>query len=191
MKTRNHLTHILLMFACLMAALPALASSIVYSNGPFGGIDGWTINFGFSVADSFYLGAQTQVTGTVFYVVEFPGDTVTSVNWQITGGAKLNKTLPHGIADTTNSHGQGLLVDKPTFSYDTITLTLPPFILPAGTYWITFSNAVTAQGNPVYWDENDGIGCTGWKGTTQGCPSLARENSVGTIPSESFSIWGN
>jgi uncharacterized repeat protein (TIGR03803 family) len=37
----------------------------------------------------------------------------------------------------------------------------------------------------VYWDENSGVGCE-----SSGCPSLAQENSVGTIPSESFTILG-
>ena len=36
-------------------------------------------------------------------------------------------------------------------------------------------NAVVNTGDPVYWDENSG-------------PSLASESSVGTIPSESFTI---
>jgi hypothetical protein len=46
-------------------------------------------------------------------------------------------------------------------------------------------NAVTQQGSPLYWDENSGVGCS-----SPGCPSLAAENSVGTIPSESFDITG-
>ncbi len=49
--------------------------------------------------------------------------------------------------------------------------------LDPGTYWLTLQNALSTQGNPIYWDENSG-------------PSLAQENSLGTIPSESFSIQG-
>jgi hypothetical protein len=57
--------------------------------------------------------------------------------------------------------------------------------LQAGTYWLTLQNAVTQTGDPVYWDENSGTGCT-----SPGCPSLAESNNAGTIPSESFTIYG-
>ena len=50
-------------------------------------------------------------------------------------------------------------------------------LLNAGTYWVNLQNAVVNTGDPVYWDENSG-------------PSLASESSVGTIPSESFTILG-
>ena len=194
MKTQNCLaTAIVLMVACLILAVPAMASSEVYSNGPYNlNGDGWTINFGYSVSDSFYLGAVTQVNGVVFWVWEFPGDTMTSVRWQISGGPILGKGLPGGIADTTNSKGQGLLVDWSNpfgYSPDRISLALPVFNLPPGTYWITLSSAVASNGDPVFWNENDGVGCTGWLGTKKGCPSSARENVVGVISSEAFSIW--
>ncbi len=57
--------------------------------------------------------------------------------------------------------------------------------LAAGTYWVNLSNAIVNTGDPVYWDENSGVGCE-----SCGCPSLASENSVGTIPSESFTHAG-
>ena len=50
--------------------------------------------------------------------------------------------------------------------------------LNPGAYWLTLQNAVTTQGEPLYWDENSG-------------PSQAQESSLGTIPSESFQIIGN
>ncbi len=43
---------------------------------------------------------------------------------------------------------------------------------------MNLGNAVANNGDPVYRDQNSG-------------PSLASQNSVGTIPSESFSILGN
>ena len=46
-------------------------------------------------------------------------------------------------------------------------------------------NAVIPSGDPVYWDENSGVGCQ-----SSGCPSQAYESAVGTIPSESFDITG-
>jgi PEP-CTERM motif len=49
--------------------------------------------------------------------------------------------------------------------------------LNAGTYWMNLNNAVVPNGDPIYWDENSG-------------PSSASQNSVGTIPSESFTLLG-
>jgi len=49
----------LLMFAFSLA-LPALAGEI-YNDGPINGtVDGWTINFGFVVGDSFTVSAGTS-----------------------------------------------------------------------------------------------------------------------------------
>src|SRR5207245_6577277 len=50
--------------------------------------------------------------------------------------------------------------------------------LNAGTYWINLQNASVNSGDPIYWDENSG-------------PSSASENSIGTIPSESFTVFGS
>jgi hypothetical protein len=51
---------------------------------------------------------------------------------------------------------------------------------------LTLANATTVQSlEPVYWDENSGVGCH-----SAGCPSTAYENTLGTIPSEAFTIGG-
>ena len=57
--------------------------------------------------------------------------------------------------------------------------------VPSGTSWITLQNVFDEQHFPVYWDENSGSDCH-W----QGCPSMASDSQVGTIPSESFDIHG-
>ena len=59
-----------------------------------------------------------------------------------------------------------------------VTVTGLYFNLNNGTYWLNLQNAQMDNGDPVYWDENEG-------------PSQASESSVGTIPSESFTIFGN
>jgi hypothetical protein len=48
---------------------------------------------------------------------------------------------------------------------------------------------VVSNGDPVYWDENSGAGCGGTGGGAN-CPASASESSVGTIPSEDFTIGG-
>ncbi|MGO9515433.1 MAG: PEP-CTERM sorting domain-containing protein, partial [Candidatus Korobacteraceae bacterium] len=58
------------------------------------------------------------------------------------------------------------------------------------TYWLTLQNAVVNSGDPVFWDENSGQGCGGDNGKGGGCPSRASENTIGTIPSEDFTING-
>jgi len=50
--------------------------------------------------------------------------------------------------------------------------------LAPGTYWLNLSNATDNFGEPVYWDENSG-------------PSKASDSAVGTIPSETFTIYGS
>ena len=51
---------------------------------------------------------------------------------------------------------------------------------------MNLQNASVPSGDPVYWDENSGVGCE-----SGGCPSQAYDNSVGTIPSESFTMDGS
>ena len=50
---------------------------------------------------------------------------------------------------------------------------------------MNLQNAVVNSGDPIYWDEDSGIGCN-----SQGCPSEAEQTSTGTIPSEAFTILG-
>ena len=51
----------------------------------------------------------------------------------------------------------------------------------SGTGFVTLSNACSTSGcsvsNPIYWDENSG-------------PSAAYENTIGSIPSEAFTLTG-
>ena len=63
--------------------------------------------------------------------------------------------------------------------------------LNGGSYWLNLQNAKVPSGDPVYWDENSGVSCGGDDGKGGGCPSLASESAVGTIPSESFTINGS
>jgi hypothetical protein len=55
------------------------------------------------------------------------------------------------------------------------------FMLLTGAY-LTLQNACTTSGcsvsNPIYWDENSG-------------PSTAYENTLGSIPSEAFTVTGS
>ena len=173
-----------LIVLCLtLSAIPAMAQSDLYDNGPINGqITGWTIDFGFSVSDSFTLANPATVDGISFGLFLFPGDTLTSAEVQIGGGPFGNQLFD----ETINFTASNCFVDQFGYNICQETGSFSGVALNAGTYWMTLSNASVPSGDPVFWDQNSGVGCQG-----SGCPSLAQENEIGTIPSESFTILGN
>ena len=158
-----------------LATAPVLAQT-VYSNGPINGnIDGWTINFGFIVSDTFTVAINdTTITGANFGMRLLPGDTLTSAELSITAGENggtsyFDQTVNFTQgACTTNEYGYNICNEHTTFNGPT---------LNAGTFWLNLQNASAPSGDPVFWDENDG-------------PSMASENTIGSIPSESFTVFG-
>ncbi len=173
-----------LVVLCLaLAAIPAVAQ-VMYENGPINGTtDAWTINFGYIVSDTF-VGNGASVTGFAFGVWEFPGDTLSSVDWSITsaenGGTVYGSGTASSLTDSFISTNQyGYDIDKITVSGLNVATT------SGTTYWLNLQNAAVPSGDPVYWDENSGAGCK-----SGGCPSSASESSVGTIASEAFTITG-
>jgi uncharacterized repeat protein (TIGR03803 family) len=148
---------------------------IIYSNGPIDGTtNAWTINFGFVISDSFTAASPT-VTGMNFGAWLSPGDVLDSVEISITSQPNGGTTYFDQIVGITQS---GCVANQLGFNVCTETSTnfaAPP--LPSGTYWVNLQNAQVNTGDPVYWDQNNG-------------PSQAYDSSVGTIPSESFSLLG-
>ena len=192
MKLRT-VTLSLLTLCLTLAALPAMAQMDLYDNGPVNGqVDAWTINSGFSVSDTIHCcGAPgvpaATVTGISFGAWLEPGDTATSVEVAIgTTGFFSNNVFDGTVTLTSsncfsNTFGLNVCTESGDFSGP---------ILTGGNYFLTLENATTAEGNPLYWDENSGVGCGG-DGMPGSCPSLAQENTLGTIPSESFTLFGN
>ncbi|MGC2108394.1 MAG: PEP-CTERM sorting domain-containing protein [Candidatus Korobacteraceae bacterium] len=161
-----------------VVASPAMAADL-YDNGPINGqVDAWTINFGFTVTNSMQVNGT--VTGLDFGAFLIPGDTVTSVEVSISG-SPFGRDLFDEVVSTTqsncfsNQYGYNICNESASFSGPTLN----------GNYWLTLQNATVPSGDPVYWDENSGVGCL-----SPGCPSQAQENTVGTIPSESFTLEG-
>jgi hypothetical protein len=172
----------LALLALCAVAVPAMAQDI-YNNGPTNGTsDAWLINFGHVVSDTFTVGsAGAQITGLSFAAWVFPGDIPSFVEVQITsdenGGTvyydqKFVELTQSGCA--ANQYGFNVCVE--TLSLGTCCGS-PPLDLSAGTYWLNLLNAQVETNDPLYWDENSG-------------PSSASENSVGTIPSEAFTLLG-
>jgi hypothetical protein len=179
MKTRIALLYLL----CLVLAVIPASAQILYNNGPAGpDIDAWTINFGYIVSDTFTLSSDATVGGFDFAAWEFPGDKVLTVDWSITSQENGGTMYGGGTANVTQQ-----FISVNAYGYDEyeVTATGLKVGLNAGTYWLNLQNAVVTSGDPVYWDENSGMGCH-----SQGCPSKASDSAVGTIPSESFDITG-
>ena len=154
-----------------------LDSNDIYDNGPTNGnTDAWTINFGFIVSDSFNVtqGNNTSVTGMSFAAWMAPGDVLDSAEVSITssengGTSYFDQTVNFTQSGCIgNEYGYNVCIETASFTGPT---------LNNGSYWVNLQNASSAAGNPVYWDENSG-------------PSSASENTVGTIPSESFTVLG-
>jgi hypothetical protein len=160
-----------------LAVVPAVAQSDIYDNGPTNGTtDAWQINFGHVVSDSFTVGSSgALLTGLSFAAWVFPGDvlqvgTVSITSAEFGGTTYFSEDIINWTQSNcaTNQYGYNVCTESSTFSGPS---------LNAGTYWLNLSNATVNVGDPVFWDENSG-------------PSSASENSVGTIPSEAFTILG-
>ncbi len=175
MKTRIVLLAILFL---ALAAVPASAQ-VLYDDGPINGtVDAWTINFGYVLSDSFTVPVNSTVTGLVFGVWEYPGDTLTSVDWEITQYELGGTVFGSGTTSGKNLTDQFISVNRYGYDIDQITVTgLNVSLAKGGEYWLSLQNAVVPSGDPVYWDENSG-------------PSSASESATGTLPAESFQIIG-
>jgi PEP-CTERM motif-containing protein len=159
-----------------LTAISVVAQVDLYDDGPTNGTtDGWTINFGFEVSDSFNLSNPGQVSGLQFAVWLMPGDVLQSIEVSMTSGEFGGTVYFDQMVNTTQS---GCAVNQ--FGYDICTETamFAGPSLNAGMYWLNLQNGVVNTGDPVYWDENEG-------------PSEASENSLGTLPAESFTILGS
>ncbi len=162
------------LLALCVAAVPATAQ-VLYYNGPINGTtDAWTINSGFVVSDSFTVasGGDTAV-GLQFGAWADPGDVLESAQVSITSSEFGGTSFYNQVVNFTQSGCSGN-----QYGFNVCTESASTFgsvNLAAGTYWLNLENAVVNTGDPIYWDENSG-------------PSSASENSVGTIPSEAFTI---
>jgi len=152
---------------------------VIYDNGPVNGTtDAWTINFGYIVSDSLVAGGTT-VTGFDLGVWEFPGDTLSSVDWSITTQPNGGTVLGSGTVNGSSLKDTFISTNQYGYDIDKISATnLNVAVTQGNTYWVNVQNASVPSGDPVYWDENSG-------------PSQAYESAVGTIPSEAFDITGN
>jgi PEP-CTERM motif len=159
-----------------LLVVPASADDI-YDNGPTNGTtNAWEINFGHIVSESFTVGSGgATITGLSFSAWLLPGDVLDGgVEVSITSAEFGGTTF---VDERVNFTQSGCSINQLDFDVCTETGSLSPVDLAGGTYWLNLQNAQVKTNEPIYWDENSG-------------PSQASENSVGTIPSESFTLLG-
>ena len=162
-----------------------LGQGTIYDNGPINGtIDAWLFNFGFVVSDSFTIANDGEaLLGMTFGVWLLPGDTLEGAEFSITsepnGGTAYFDQYYYNLTQS------GCINNALGYNVCTVSVSFTGPTLNAGTYWVNLQNAVVNTNGPVYWDENSGAGCE-----SEGCPSQAYQNNLGTIPSESFSMQG-
>ncbi len=155
---------------------PAQGYGTIYNNGPTNGnTDAWNIGFGYVVSDSFtVLNSGSTVTAMTFAAWLLPGDTLGSATIGITS-AENGGTVYFNATESISQSGcvanyLGFVVCNETANFAGPTLN-------SGSYWVNLQNGQATNGDSVYWDENSG-------------PSSASMTSVGTIPSESFTVLG-
>jgi hypothetical protein len=159
----------------ILVNLPAFAQMNLYDNGPTNGTtDAWTINFGFAVSNSFPVHGSASIYAIAFAAWLFSGDVLESAEVSITSEEFGGTTYFDQTVTFTQS---GCVGNQYGYNVCTETGDLPWLYLDDGTYWLNLQNASVNTGDPVYWDENSG-------------PSSASANEIGTIPSESFTLFG-
>jgi len=161
------------------AQCPAL--NTVYNDGPVNGnLQAWTINFTYVTSDSFTVASSATLDGLCFYAWVYPDDTLQTVEVSITAGENMGTSY----FDHTQTFSCALYCTVgPSCGLNLTNVyacsTRFSVSLSAGTYWLNLQNAVSVMNEAVYWDQNNG-------------PSMASQNNgTGTIPAESFLIWGH
>jgi len=168
----------LLTVCCLMLAVAPAMADTLYSNGAFNGTaDAWTINFGFAVSDSFTVPGGASIEDLHFvYWDASTSDLLTTVDMAI-GSSSFGGSIQTltGVTNTslgTNQYGYNLY--QADYSFANI-----PW---SGAGFVSLSNACSTSGcsisNPIYWDENSGT-------------SSAYQDTLGSIPSEAFTLTGS
>jgi hypothetical protein len=165
-----------------------LDSNDIYDNGPINGnTDAWTINFGFIVSDTFNVTQRRRQRHRYeFRSLAGSGRYADSAEVSITSSENGGTSY---FSQTVNFTQSGCIGNEFGYNICTETASFNGPALNNGTYWVNLQNATVTNGDsgdPIYWDENSGAGCQ-----SPGCPSQADENTIGTIPSESFTILGS
>ena len=150
----------------------------LYNNGSFNGnIDGWSIDYGFAVSDSFTVASGSTIQDFHLAYWTAAGNQLTSVDMAI------GSTSFGGTYNTYGVSGSTLLgTNNFGFAVYQSDLTSGISVPWSGAGYVSLQNACTAggcsAGEPqIFWDENNGS-------------STAYENTLGSIGSEAFTLTG-
>jgi hypothetical protein len=178
-----------------------------YSNGPINGtITGWQFNNGIEVSERFEWTGGSYTPTITFGAWVDAGNPLcipvtncipTSVEVSIGDTGYFSNNLYDDVVPITNVTLHNFVIPplppgSPCVGFCvvysiTASKSNGAADLGPGNYAITLSNAVTKSGGPIYWDENNGVGCA----PTGFCPSTAQQSVFGVvsnIPSESFTF---
>jgi len=180
-----------------LGSVTSAAAAVLYDNGALNGnISAFTIGGAggedYGVSDSFTLGAASTISSVDFGVWTYPGDTVSTVDWGITtvygsGSFDPSNFIAGGTATVlsgpTSLNSLGWPIGVDSFSTGAVSL-------GAGTYYLVLQNAVAVNagapdGNPVYWDETDGL-----SSAYSSILNSLYNAATGASGSESFQIFG-
>ena len=171
-----------LLTICLLAAVPALADSLLYTSGPYSGVlGGYNIDVTkYAVSDPFTVPASSDIeTLSIVYWDSSATDVLTTVQMAISssalpGGGFQTLTANDNILLGTNAGGYSLY--QADFTFTSIDW--------AGAGWLTLENACTTGGC------NDGTGKVLWD--TNGVTLTSEYSYLGgtNIDGETFSLDG-
>jgi hypothetical protein len=175
----------LLTILCLALSATAFAGTL-YNNGPTNGSnDAYFIDV-YAVSDSFTV-LPPHATMTGFTIAEWAlvGDTPLTVDWSV-GTSSFGSTYSGVASGATFST---TLIGTAAFGYDLWDTTVTTnnvggncgaagCSLTGGTWYLSLTGATDSGSGRDGWDINSG-------------PSLAYHNTLGEVPSESFTINGS
>jgi hypothetical protein len=181
MKTQIHIASLLVLtILCLMLAVAPAVAGTLYSNGPYdGNTNAWGIGGVQAVTNSNNLNSSRSNVYAIDFVYwdASEADLLTTVDMSMGTtpfGTDIFSGTLTGVTNTflgTNQYGYDLY--QASYSTNVVVPT-------GGLGYLTLSNACTTSGcdtNPISWDENSG-------------PSTAYDNTLGSIPSEAFTLIG-
>lgn len=143
---------------CALATVPASAGTVYNNSTP----QSYTINaYGISgvqeLSDSFALTSPATISQVMFGNWLLAGDSLTSVDWEITTGAFSGSTLASGTASSFSSTFEGTTVENSgTWNMNSSVFSIPALSLSAGTYYLQLDDGKDTNGPGVYWDIDNG-----------------------------------
>ena len=188
-------THCVLVLTAIMLLAGGVRADVLYDNGPYDGTtNAWTINYGYAVANAFTAPDGSTAEGVSLITWNSPGDTLVSVDWQISSGNPLSGD-PFTVLGSGTAFSTATDIGLNGYSYDlqSNVFTFDPVLLTGGNYWLMLQNAyLGGSASLIFWDQNSGPSAA-WE-SALGDVSLASESNNCSGPctaSESFQILTN